>query len=59
MSLTLCPGCSHMEDVRAAMEMRTPPEVCGSGLNLVTSGFFLSSLTNSDLKCFLKQLKPF
>ena len=47
MALTLCLGCSHMEDIRATVEMRTLPEVCSSALSLSTFGFLPSSLTDS------------
>lgn len=57
--LTLCLGCCHLEGIRAAVEMSTLPEVCDSGLSLVTFGFFLSSLMGSDLKCLLTPLKHF
>lgn len=47
MVLTLCLGCSHMEDIRATVEMRTLHEVCSSALSLATFGFFPSSLMDS------------
>lgn len=47
MVLTLCLGCSHMEDIRATVEMRTLHEVCSSALSLATFGFLPSSLTDS------------